>query len=77
MVGNNRRLNSRVLAVVLRISEEFYSETSIVTFSGFRDIRVEVSTFPPVLNRRSDPELVAGMKRYLQVILDSCGKLSC
>ena len=47
--------------------------TSMSTFSGFSSDLFLVTTFPAVLNMRSDDELVALMHRYFLLSLDRAG----
>lgn len=51
----------------------FAKKISIFTLAGFKDERVQVTIFPPVLKRRSEGALVAGTQRYLRAMVHSCG----
>ena len=55
------------------VAQRFFAKkTSIITFAGFNDERVQVTIFPPVLKRRSEGALVAGTQRYLRAMVDNC-----
>lgn len=52
--------------VLFSVAHRFFAKkTSILTFAGFKDERVQVTIFPPVLKRRSEGALVADTQRYL------------
>ena len=49
-------------------------KTNMLTFSGFSEVRFEVTTLPLLLKGRSDGELVTQIHRYFFAILDKHGK---